>query len=57
MIEIIKRVRKSRKLDINMRIGIHSGSILSGIIGIAKWQSKAKDVHIANKFESTASPG
>lgn len=38
MIRDIREVRLSRNLDIDMRIGIHSGSIISGVIGACKWQ-------------------
>lgn len=59
MIKIIQRVREKVHLDIDMRIGIHSGSILSGVIGAHKWQYDiwSKDVAIANKLESTGVPG
>uniref|UniRef100_A0A7G3AB74 adenylate cyclase n=2 Tax=Lutzomyia longipalpis TaxID=7200 RepID=A0A7G3AB74_LUTLO len=59
MIQDIQEVRQKRDLDINMRIGIHSGSIISGIIGACKWQYDiwSKDVVIANKMESTGEPG
>jgi len=30
--------RRTRNLEIDMRIGIHSGSILAGVIGSAKLQ-------------------
>lgn len=59
MIKIIGRVREKHNLDIDMRIGIHSGSILAGVIGAHKWQYDiwSKDVAIANKLESTGMPG
>ncbi|KAJ0182648.1 hypothetical protein K1T71_002017 [Dendrolimus kikuchii] len=59
MIHIIKDVREKRSLNIDMRIGIHSGKILSGLIGIRKWQYDiwSKDVTIANKMESTGKAG
>lgn len=59
MIKIIGRVREKMNLDIDMRIGIHSGSILSGVIGAHKWQYDiwSRDVAIANKLESTGVPG
>ncbi|XP_026732107.1 adenylate cyclase type 2-like [Trichoplusia ni] len=59
MIHIIKDVREKRSLNIDMRIGVHSGKILSGLIGIRKWQYDiwSKDVTIANKMESTGKAG
>ncbi|KAI5639778.1 adenylate and guanylate cyclase catalytic domain-containing protein [Phthorimaea operculella] len=59
MIQIIKDVRDKRSLDIDMRIGVHSGKILSGLIGIRKWQFDiwSKDVTIANKMESSGKAG
>lgn len=51
--------REKRALNIDMRIGVHSGKILSGLIGIRKWQYDiwSKDVTIANKMESTGKAG
>lgn len=59
MISIIANVRKKRNLNINMRIGVHTGKIISGIIGAVKYQFDiwSKDVDIANKMESEGSPG
>ncbi|CAK1544588.1 unnamed protein product [Leptosia nina] len=59
MIHIIKDVREKRSLNIDMRIGVHSGKILCGLIGIRKWQFDiwSKDVTIANKMESTGKSG
>ncbi|XP_047984936.1 adenylate cyclase type 2-like isoform X1 [Leguminivora glycinivorella] len=59
MIHIIKDVREKRSLNIDMRIGVHSGRILSGLIGMRKWQFDiwSKDATIANKMESTGKAG
>ncbi|XP_063838867.1 adenylate cyclase type 7-like isoform X1 [Ostrinia nubilalis] len=59
MINIIKDVREKRSLNIDMRIGVHSGRILSGLIGIKKWQFDiwSKDATIASKMESTGQAG
>lgn len=51
--------REKRKLDIDMRIGVHSGNILSGLLGRSKWQYDvwSRDVIIANRMEQTGRPG
>ncbi|XP_065723990.2 adenylyl cyclase X E isoform X4 [Drosophila suzukii] len=53
-----------RALDIDMRIGVHSGSLLAGVIGQTKLQfdiwvttSLGSDVEIANRLEATGKPG
>ncbi|XP_067633274.1 adenylyl cyclase X E-like [Eurosta solidaginis] len=59
MISEIRAVSEIRELDIDMRIGVHSGSVLSGVIGANKWQFDiySRDVDIANRLESTGVPG
>ncbi|EDW35177.1 GL24731 [Drosophila persimilis] len=59
MISHIQEVRIQNEVDIDMRIGIHSGSVIAGVIGEAKLQFDiwGTDVTIANLLESTGAPG
>lgn len=57
--EVRARVYRESGVDVNMRIGVHSGNIISGILGANKWQYDvwSRDVVIANKMEQTGKPG
>jgi len=58
MIEIIRNVRESSKepllRNLDMRIGIHTGRVVGGIIGtkVVRYDIFGNDVLIANKMES-----
>ena len=63
MIDIIKEVRESSNdpslQDLDMRIGIHTGKVVAGIIGskVVRYDIFGEGVLIANKMESNGVPG
>jgi len=59
MIKAINTINRAKKTDLNMRIGLHTGSITAGITGInvVRYDIYGPDVDIANRMESSGFKG
>nr|XP_032511664.1 adenylate cyclase type 9 isoform X2 [Danaus plexippus plexippus] len=59
MIDAIQEFDRERGEGVNMRVGVHTGTVLCGIVGTRRFKFDvwSNDVSFANKMESTGKPG
>jgi class 3 adenylate cyclase len=59
MIDVIKTVNREQNISLDMRIGLHTGTVIAGITGtnIVRYDIYGSDCTLANNMESGGQAG